>query len=57
LLQVGHEGRGVTLQQLLTESNGDSMDVAEKLYERVQVRKGDLLRKGVRLKACGPGRG
>jgi hypothetical protein len=39
LLQVGHEGRGVTLQQLLTESNGDSMDVAEKLYERVQVRK------------------
>jgi hypothetical protein len=51
VLQVGHEGRGVTLQQLLTESNGDSMDVAEKLYERVQVRERELRGTFMRLGA------
>jgi hypothetical protein len=37
LLLGGQDLKVVSLQQLLQESNGDSMDVAEKLYERVQV--------------------
>jgi hypothetical protein len=37
LLMGGGDLKVVSLQQLLQDSNGDSMDVAEKLYERVQV--------------------
>jgi hypothetical protein len=37
LLLGGQDLKVVSLQQLLQESNGDSMDVAERLYERVQV--------------------
>jgi len=38
VLLCGPELKVLTLQQLLQEHNGDALDLAEKLYERVQVR-------------------